>query len=208
MTVAAVSVRYQFAGYELHPEERRLLAGGLAVPLGPHAFDLLVVLVERGGRLVTKDELLAQVWPKVVVEENTLQVHISSLRKALGANAIATVSGRGYRFNLDVAEVSAARPLAPDAHQAQPSPPADELHRPRGGPRRASTVVRPHAAAHADRLRRVRQDAPGDPAREASAPCSSRRRVARGTRGADGSEPVAADRSRRPRAQGASGRRA
>src|SRR5271154_5795698 len=114
MTAAAVSVRYQFAGYELPPEERRLLTGGRAVHLGPHAFDLLVKLVEHGGRLVSKDELLVQVWPKVVVEENTLQAHISSLRKALGANAISTVSGRGYRFNLDVAEVSAARPLAPE----------------------------------------------------------------------------------------------
>jgi non-specific serine/threonine protein kinase len=108
MTAAAASVRYRFAGFELHRDERRLLADGQKVQLGPHAFDLLVVLVEHGGRLVTKDELLAQVWPKVIVEENTLQAHVSALRKVIGQDAITTVSGRGYRFNLDVAEVGAS----------------------------------------------------------------------------------------------------
>ena len=73
--------------------------------LRPHAFDLLVALVERSGHLVTKDELLARVWGKVIVEENTLQAHVSALRKVLGAEAIATVSGRGYRFTLDVTPV-------------------------------------------------------------------------------------------------------
>ena len=75
-----------------------MLASGAPVHVGPHAFDLLVALVERSGYLVSKDELLQRVWGKVVVEENTLQVHVSALRKVLGADAIATVSGRGYRF--------------------------------------------------------------------------------------------------------------
>ena len=65
--------------------------------LRPRALDLLIALVER-GHLVTKDELLPQVWGKVIVEENTLQAHVSALRKVLGADAIATVPGQGYRF--------------------------------------------------------------------------------------------------------------
>ena len=98
MTSTSTSVRYRFGRFELQPEERRLLADGVPVRVGPHAFDLLAALVQRSGRLVSKDELLAQVWQQVVVEENTLQVHVGALRKVLGADVIATVSGRGYRF--------------------------------------------------------------------------------------------------------------
>ena len=83
---------------------RRLLGRGEELRIGPHAFDLLLAFVERSGSLVTKDELLSRVWPRVVVEENTLQVHVSSLRKLLGRDAIATVPGRGYRFTLEVVE--------------------------------------------------------------------------------------------------------
>jgi non-specific serine/threonine protein kinase len=82
-----------------------LLAAGFPVRVGPHAFDLLIALVERSGRLVTKDELLERVWPKVIVEENTLQAHISALRKILGSDAIATISRRGYRFTPEVTPV-------------------------------------------------------------------------------------------------------
>ena len=103
MTAAEALVRYRFAQFVLQPGERRLLAGGEPVHLGPHAFDLLLAFVERSGSLLTKGELLSRVWPRVIVEENTLQVHISSLRKVLGRDAIATVPGRGYRFTLDVA---------------------------------------------------------------------------------------------------------
>jgi len=79
-----------------------LLAAGAAVDVGSRAFDLLVVLVERDGHLVTKDELLERVWPKVIVEENTLQAQVSALRRILGPDAIATISGRGYRFALEL----------------------------------------------------------------------------------------------------------
>jgi DNA-binding winged helix-turn-helix (wHTH) protein len=73
MPDSAASVCYRFGRFELQPDERRLLAAGSSVRVGPHAFDLLIALVERSGRLVTKDELLERVWPKVIVEENTLQ---------------------------------------------------------------------------------------------------------------------------------------
>jgi non-specific serine/threonine protein kinase len=93
---------YRFAGFQLIPGERQLFDDGAAVPLGPRAFDVLVVLVERAGRLVDKAELLDLVWPNLIVEENNLQGQVSALRKILGADAIATVRGQGYRFVLDV----------------------------------------------------------------------------------------------------------
>src|SRR5689334_20997359 len=94
--------RYRFGPFELQLDERRLLKDGVAIPLRPRAFDLLAALVDRAGHLVTKDELLDRVWPKMVVEETALRVQLSALRKALGADAIATVSGQGYRFALPV----------------------------------------------------------------------------------------------------------
>ena len=92
---------------------------GNPVPLPPKAFDLLVVLVERAGRLVTKDELLKDVWPGTFVEEANLPYTVSMLRKALGDDAephefIETVSKRGYRFKATTArggqEVAAVEP--------------------------------------------------------------------------------------------------
>lgn len=79
------------------------MAHGERVPLGRRALDIVSVLAEAGGGIVTKDELFAAVWPGVIVEENALQVHIVALRKALGeeANRLKTIRGVGYQ--LDVA---------------------------------------------------------------------------------------------------------
>ncbi len=93
----------RFGRFELRPNERVLLADGAPVTLGSRAFDLLVMLAERPGTLIGKDELLATVWPGLVVEENNLQVQVSTLRKILGASALGTIPGRGYRFNLPLA---------------------------------------------------------------------------------------------------------
>src|SRR5260370_29560922 len=93
---------YRFGPFELQPDNRRLLKDGATISLRPRAFDLLAALVDRAGHLVTKDELLDQVWPKVVVEEAALHVQVSALRKVLGSDAITTVSGRGYQFTLPV----------------------------------------------------------------------------------------------------------
>ncbi len=81
---------------------RQLRVHGEPAKLGSRAFDLLVALVERRERLVSKQELLELVWPGLVVEENNLQVHVMALRKLLGAQAISTVPGRGYRFTAQV----------------------------------------------------------------------------------------------------------
>jgi DNA-binding winged helix-turn-helix (wHTH) protein len=94
--------RYRFGPFELEPDKRRLLKDGATISLRPRAFDLLAALLERAGHLVTKDELLDQVWPKMVVEEAGLHLQVSALRKVLGADAITTVSARGYQFTLPV----------------------------------------------------------------------------------------------------------
>jgi predicted ATPase len=91
----------RFGRVEVHPALRQLRVDGVEVSLGARAFDVLLALLERRDRVVTKDELLALAWPGVVVEENNLQVQISTLRRALGHDAIATVAGRGYRFKLE-----------------------------------------------------------------------------------------------------------
>jgi predicted ATPase/DNA-binding winged helix-turn-helix (wHTH) protein len=113
MMSAQLSPRYCFDRFELQPGERRLLLGGAPLALAPRAFDLLLALVERAGQLVSKEALLERVWPKLVVEENNLQVQVSNLRKLLGQDAIATVAGQGYRFTRKLSE-NAASELADD----------------------------------------------------------------------------------------------
>lgn len=103
---------YRFGPFELQPGERRLASNGIVQSITARAFDLLVVLVEHAGQLVTKDELLKRVWAGLVVEESNLHAQISVLRKALGIAAIETVAGRGYRFMLDVVKGEATFPTA------------------------------------------------------------------------------------------------
>src|ERR1700674_117576 len=113
MKVSTCLYSYRFERFELQPSERRLLAAGVPAVVDPRAFDVLIALVERAGHLVTKEELFSLVWPRLVVEENNLQVQVSALRKILGPAAIATVSGQGYRFTLEVSrEVTDAASLA------------------------------------------------------------------------------------------------
>ena len=112
----------QLGDFELRADERRLLLHGQAQPLGARAFDLLLCLIEHRDRVVSKDELMALVWPGVVVEENNLTVQVSALRKVLGATAVATVPGRGYRFTLALADAqpAAAVPAVQAARTAVP----------------------------------------------------------------------------------------
>jgi predicted ATPase/DNA-binding winged helix-turn-helix (wHTH) protein len=116
---------YAFGPYHLLPAHRALLADGQEVALRGRAFDLLLALVERRDRVVTKEELLELVWPGRVVEEGNLTVHVAGLRKLLGQGVIATLSGRGYRFVAPVSETPGA-PQAPVPEAASPpaAPPA------------------------------------------------------------------------------------
>ncbi len=94
---------YEFGPFRLDPAEKTLWRDGQPVPLTPKAFDTLLILVEKGGRLVEKDELIRRLWPDSFVEENSLPQNIYLLRKALekdgqGIRYIETVPRRGYRF--------------------------------------------------------------------------------------------------------------
>jgi DNA-binding winged helix-turn-helix (wHTH) protein/TolB-like protein/Tfp pilus assembly protein PilF len=124
----------EFGGFRLDPG-RRLLSrmGGEPVILTDKAFDALVYLVEHAGRLVTKDEMLRTLWPATVVEENSLYVTISALRRSLkdesgGERLIATVAGRGYQFVAEVRAVTAPAPA--EAPQSIERAKARNWHRP------------------------------------------------------------------------------
>ena len=95
--------RFQFGEYELDCARRTLTRGGEGLTLNSKAFELLKVLIEGHGDVLTKEELLDRVWPDQFVEENNLTVHISTLRKLFGErkgehNFIATIPGKGYKF--------------------------------------------------------------------------------------------------------------
>jgi len=109
--------QYEFGEFTLDVPERRLLRGGACVHLPPKAYDVLVMLVREAGRLVTKQELLARVWPEAFVEEGILTVHVSSLRRALGdsnssPSYIETVPRSGYRFVASVTRSTVAERAA------------------------------------------------------------------------------------------------
>src|SRR3954454_21884585 len=98
-----------FAGFELDPGEGLLYKDGALVPLPPKALQTLLVLVDSGGRLVTKDELMKAVWPDTFVEEHNLTLNVHTLRKALNVKGAAerfieTIPRRGYRFIATVQE--------------------------------------------------------------------------------------------------------
>ena len=107
--------------HELRRDVRKLLVDGVPVRLGGRAFDVLVALADRAGRVTHKDELLQAVWPGKVVEENRLQVLISALRKLLGADAIRTVSGRGYLLDVLLERRATPRPLRGALGAARPA---------------------------------------------------------------------------------------
>ncbi len=101
------SVCYRFGAFRLDLRSRVLDRDGAVVPLAPRTFDLLHAFVRSGGRLLTKDELLRQVWGDVNVEEASLAFQVSTLRKALGEHGTAwieTVPKHGYRFTAPVRE--------------------------------------------------------------------------------------------------------
>lgn len=94
---------FSFGPYRLVPSRQLLLLENRTIKLGGRAFELLRLLVQRGGDLVSKEELMAAAWPNLFVHESNLKVNMSNLRRLLGdtnltPSYIATVVGRGYRF--------------------------------------------------------------------------------------------------------------
>src|SRR3982074_648195 len=100
-----------FGPFRLSTTERLLEKGGEPVQLGSRALDILIALVERPAEVVSKKELIARVWPDLVVDEGSLRFHILALRKALGQGRSSTryvtnVSGRGYCFVAAISRVA------------------------------------------------------------------------------------------------------
>jgi predicted ATPase/DNA-binding winged helix-turn-helix (wHTH) protein len=91
---------YETGYWQIHLGRRELSARGVSVDIGGRAFEILEVLAQSANKLVTKDELMDRVWPGATIGENTLQVHISAIRKAFGQDRamLETASGRGYRL--------------------------------------------------------------------------------------------------------------
>lgn len=114
--------RLNFGRFELQSAERRLLVDGLPAALGARAFDMLVALATRPGRLVTKNELLDIVWPGLVVEESNLHAQMSKLRKVLGRDVVATIPGRGYRFTATLQQAAPGEPASLPAAAAPARP--------------------------------------------------------------------------------------
>src|SRR5215468_6212309 len=102
MTLQTMEI-YEFEDFRLDAIERTLSRRGSEIPLTPKVFDTLLYMVRNPKRVLSKDELLQEIWPDAFVEEVNLAVNVSTLRRVLGENPqdrrfIATVSGRGYRF--------------------------------------------------------------------------------------------------------------
>jgi predicted ATPase len=126
----------RFGPYAFHLRQRLILHGDRPLRMGGRALDILQVLVERAGTVVSKDELIARVWPTSVVEEINLRVHIAALRRALadgqdGQRYIVNIPQRGYSF------------IAPVRHEPQAAPvPLETLQKTRHNlPARLSPVT-------------------------------------------------------------------
>jgi DNA-binding winged helix-turn-helix (wHTH) protein len=102
--------RLAFGRFRVLPERRELLADGRPIKLGGRAFDVLMVLIEARGAVVSKEAMMARVWPGRLIEENSLAAQIAALRAAFGAERalIRTVSGRGYQFTGEIGVVPAS----------------------------------------------------------------------------------------------------
>ena len=119
---------YQFCTFRFDPENHLLESEGNPISLTPKAFEILLVLVQNGSRLTTKEELMRKVWPDSFVEEANLTVNISALRRNLGETPegqqyIETVPKKGYRFAVPVSQVSGNNHAAGPPLVAGPNPP-------------------------------------------------------------------------------------
>jgi predicted ATPase/DNA-binding winged helix-turn-helix (wHTH) protein len=123
---------YESGQWQVDLGRRELLASGVAVPIGARAFEIIEVLVRSANELVTKSDLMDRIWPGATVGENTLQVHISAIRRAFGRDRamLKTAAGRGYRLVGNWAprqQGAAASPVtSPPTHEPG-APPANNF---------------------------------------------------------------------------------
>jgi predicted ATPase/DNA-binding winged helix-turn-helix (wHTH) protein len=116
-----------FGPFRLHAARRTLERSGLGLNVGSRTLELLIILVERAGEVVSKAELMTRVWPDVTVDDVSLRVHIAALRKALAdgdpdTRYVATLTGRGYCFVAPVVRSNEAEsPVAPSGGGGPPS---------------------------------------------------------------------------------------
>src|ERR1700736_427880 len=118
-TPASVS----FGRFQVSPHRREFLADGRPVQIGGGAFYVLMGLIDAKGAVVSKRTLMERVWPDRIVEENNLEIQISALRAAFGAerHLIRTVAGRGYQFTGEI-RIASAEPDRPGRSAAARSP--------------------------------------------------------------------------------------
>jgi DNA-binding winged helix-turn-helix (wHTH) protein len=127
-TILAQGPELVFGSFRLLPQQRLLYRDNTQVRIGCRAREILVTLVERAGQIVKKHEIVARVWPNMVVEEGTLRVHIAGLRKVLndgkeGVRFVENVTGLGYRFVASVAATGKSAHITDDT-----SPGLGQLH--------------------------------------------------------------------------------
>lgn len=125
----------RFDGFQVDPVRRRLLRDGEPVAVTPKAFSILLILLEKRGEVVDKDELIGRVWPDTFVTEANLTQNVSALRKALGEKAndhryVVTMPGRGYSFVAEVVELvetpEAPAPILPAPAAAERPEPLED----------------------------------------------------------------------------------
>jgi DNA-binding winged helix-turn-helix (wHTH) protein len=122
---SAAATSILFGTFRLLPAQRLLLEGNTPVRLGSRALEILIVLVEQHGELVSKKVLMARVWPDTTVVEANLSVHIAALRRALrdgrdGSRYLVNMPGRGYRFVAPIKLVEDSEPSAPIESATKP----------------------------------------------------------------------------------------
>ena len=139
-------MQWHFGPFRLDQDYGCLWQGDERVVLRPKTFDLLMYLVEHAGELVTKEELLAAIWPETVVADSALTVSVSELRKALDETArapqyVTTVHRRGYRFIAPVTSLESSAPFTPSTLPEPPQVEAPEAPPPLAAERRQLTVL-------------------------------------------------------------------
>ncbi|MFM0342311.1 ATP-binding protein [Paraburkholderia fungorum] len=122
VTLSQSAILFHFGATTVNPGRRELSHDGVCVSVGDRAFDLLMLLIEQRGTVVSKEEIMEVVWPRRIVGENTLEGQVSLLRRALQSDrdAIRTIAGRGYQF---VGELVTHAPSGPDPMSAAPAAP-------------------------------------------------------------------------------------